>query len=71
MGKILVSIVKYEKPLDSVRKAVDLSYGLDHLPANARVFIKPNFVREMYVPGAQRKSGHPGNDRHKRMPAQA
>jgi uncharacterized protein (DUF362 family) len=44
MNKKLVSIVKYEKPLDSVRKAVDLSQGLDHLPANARVFIKPNIV---------------------------
>jgi uncharacterized protein (DUF362 family) len=44
MNKNLVSIVKYEKPLDSVRKAVDLSQGLDHLPANARVFIKPNIV---------------------------
>ena len=38
------AIVKYEKPLDSVRKAVELSHGLDHLPANARVFIKPNIV---------------------------
>jgi len=44
MGKTIVSIVKYEKPFDSVRKAVDLSRGLDHLPANARVFIKPNIV---------------------------
>ncbi|MBW2709348.1 MAG: DUF362 domain-containing protein [Deltaproteobacteria bacterium] len=39
-----VSIVRYEKPLDSVRKAVDLSRGLDHLPPNASVFIKPNIV---------------------------
>jgi uncharacterized protein (DUF362 family) len=44
MNKPIVSIVRYEKPLDSVRKAVDLSHGLDHLPANARVFIKPNIV---------------------------
>jgi uncharacterized protein (DUF362 family) len=44
MKKKLVSIVKYEKPLDSVRKAVELSRGLDHLPAKARVFIKPNIV---------------------------
>jgi uncharacterized protein (DUF362 family) len=44
MKKSLVSIVKYEKPLDSVRKAVELSQGLDHLPANAKVFIKPNIV---------------------------
>ena len=44
MNKPIVSIVKYEKPLDSVRKAVDLSHGLDHLPSNARVFIKPNIL---------------------------
>ncbi|OQY51039.1 MAG: hypothetical protein B6240_00535, partial [Desulfobacteraceae bacterium 4572_87] len=37
--KQIVSIVRYEKPLDSVRKAVDLSRGLDHLPSNAGVFI--------------------------------
>jgi uncharacterized protein (DUF362 family) len=39
-----VSIVKYEKPLESVRKAVDLSHGLDRLPAKAKIFIKPNIV---------------------------
>ncbi len=42
MNKKLVSIVKYEKPLESVRKAVDLCRGLDHLPSQAKVFIKPN-----------------------------
>lgn len=44
MPKIPVSIVKYEKPHESVRKAVELCDGLDHLPSNARVFIKPNIV---------------------------
>ena len=44
MGKAIVAIVRYEKPLESVRKAVDLCRGLDGLPANARVFIKPNIV---------------------------
>ena len=44
MNKRLVSIVKYEKPLESVRKAVELSKGLDHLPSKAKVFIKPNIV---------------------------
>jgi len=44
MHKPLVSIVKFEAPYESVRKAVDLSQGLDRLPANARVFIKPNIV---------------------------
>ena len=44
MSKYRVAVVRYEKPLESVRKAVDLSCGLDHLPSNARVFIKPNIV---------------------------
>jgi uncharacterized protein (DUF362 family) len=44
MAKSVVSIVKYEKPIDSVRKAVTLCGGLDHLPPKARVFIKPNIV---------------------------
>jgi len=33
-----VSVVRYEKPLESVRQTVDLCGGLDHLPKNARVF---------------------------------
>lgn len=44
MNKPIVAVVRYEKPLDSVRKAVDLSRGLDHLPKQARVFIKPNII---------------------------
>jgi len=44
MSKNLVAVVRYEKPLESVRKAVELSHGLDHLNANARVFIKPNMI---------------------------
>jgi len=40
----LVSIVRYEKPLASVRQVVDLCRGLSDLPAQARVFIKPNIV---------------------------
>ncbi len=39
-----VSIVRYEKPLESVRQAVDLCGGFDHLTKSARVFIKPNIV---------------------------
>jgi uncharacterized protein (DUF362 family) len=39
-----VAIVRYEKPLESVRQAVDLSGGLFNLPGRARVFIKPNIV---------------------------
>ncbi|MFH1138794.1 MAG: DUF362 domain-containing protein [Pseudomonadota bacterium] len=44
MDKKVVSIVRYEKPLDSVRRAVELCDGLDRLPGRARVFIKPNIV---------------------------
>jgi uncharacterized protein (DUF362 family) len=44
MEKKLVSIVKYEKPYDSVKQAVNLCNGLVHLPRKARVFIKPNIV---------------------------
>ena len=44
ISKSLVSVVRYEKPLESVRKAVALCRGLDHLPQKARVFIKPNIV---------------------------
>ena len=42
--KEIVSIVRYEKPIESVRKAVELSRGLDHLTSKAKVFIKPNIV---------------------------
>ena len=44
MTQHLASIVKYEKPYDSVQKAVELSKGLKLLPTGARVFIKPNIV---------------------------
>lgn len=44
MEKSLVAIVRYEKPLDSVRRVVELSGGLDNLPSRAKVFIKPNIV---------------------------
>lgn len=44
MTKKVVSVVRYEKPYQSVKKAVDHCAGLDHLPAGARVFIKPNIV---------------------------
>jgi uncharacterized protein (DUF362 family) len=44
MHKYLTAIVRYESPLKSVRRAIDLSHGLDHLPSGARVFIKPNIV---------------------------
>ncbi len=44
MGKPVVSIVHYEKNQESVRTAVELCGGLNHLLAKARVFIKPNIV---------------------------
>ena len=44
MSKSIVAIIRYENPLDSVRKAVELSHSLDHLPPNPKVFIKPNIV---------------------------
>jgi len=44
MSKSRVAVVRYETPLESVRKTVDLSRGLDHLPVGANVFIKPNIV---------------------------
>ncbi len=44
MNKYTVAVVRYEQPLESVRRTVELSGGLDHLPAGARVFIKPNIV---------------------------
>jgi len=44
MRKYKVAVVKYEKPGESVRRAVEMSGGLGHVPAQARVFIKPNIV---------------------------
>jgi hypothetical protein len=44
MSNSIVSIVRYEEPLKSVQRAVELSHGLDHMPPKARVFIKPNIV---------------------------
>ncbi len=44
MKKHLVSIVRYEHPSVSVRKAVELCGGLEDLPRGAKVFIKPNLV---------------------------
>jgi len=44
MSKTVVSVVKYEKPRESVRKAIELVKGLEHLPEKAKVFIKPNVV---------------------------
>jgi uncharacterized protein (DUF362 family) len=44
MRKPIVAVVRYERPLESVRRAVDLAAGLDSLPARAKVFVKPNII---------------------------
>ncbi|MBS4022327.1 MAG: DUF362 domain-containing protein [Dethiobacter sp.] len=44
MEKKLVSITRYETPIVSVKQAVTSCGGLDLMPSNARVFIKPNIV---------------------------
>ena len=44
MGKPVVSIVRYEENKGSIRSAVELCGGLNHLPPKAKVFIKPNIV---------------------------
>ncbi len=40
----IVSVVTYEKPYDSVARAVNLCRGLEQVGAATRVFIKPNVV---------------------------
>jgi uncharacterized protein (DUF362 family) len=44
MSRSTVAVARYERPTESVRRAVDLCRGLHHLPARARFFIKPNIV---------------------------
>jgi uncharacterized protein (DUF362 family) len=44
MSRSVVSIVRYEKPHDSVRLAAELSGGLNRLSPHLKIFIKPNIV---------------------------
>jgi hypothetical protein len=44
MEKRIVAIVRFEEPLESVRRTVDLSHGLDHLPSKVKVSIQPDIV---------------------------
>ncbi len=44
MEKHVVSLVKYNEPLESVRKAIDLAGGLAKLKPSSKVYIKPNVV---------------------------
>lgn len=43
-NKYQVSLVKYEQPEDSVRKAVEMINGLEGISKDSKVFIKPNVV---------------------------
>ena len=40
----IVAVVRYRKPLISVKQAVEQCHGLEHVKAGMRVFIKPNIV---------------------------
>ena len=44
MSQYKVSLVKYEKPLESMRRALDLCGGLDAIAPGDKVFLKPNIV---------------------------
>jgi uncharacterized protein (DUF362 family) len=44
MKKYSAAIVRYEEPLTSVRRAIELSRGLENIPSKAKVLIKPNVV---------------------------
>jgi uncharacterized protein (DUF362 family) len=39
-----VAVVKYEKPFESLRKAVDLVGGVEEISPDSKVVIKPNFM---------------------------
>jgi uncharacterized protein (DUF362 family) len=39
-----VGLVKYTKPYESLKKAIDLVGGIEDISGNSKVFIKPNFV---------------------------
>ncbi len=40
-----VSVIKYEAPSESLRKAVDLVNGLEGVSSTTKVFVKPNFCQ--------------------------
>ncbi len=40
-----VAVIKYEKPLESLRKAVDMAGGLKGISSATKVVIKPNFCQ--------------------------
>ncbi|UCC59293.1 MAG: DUF362 domain-containing protein [Dehalococcoidia bacterium] len=40
-----VAVVRYERPLESLREAVELAGGLESISRDSKVFIKPNFCQ--------------------------
>jgi len=44
MDKPVVSLMRYDQPLEPVRRAVALCGGLERIRSDAKVFIKPNIV---------------------------
>lgn len=44
MSKSTVAVVKYENPMESVRKVIELANGFENLPLKGKIFIKPNIV---------------------------
>jgi uncharacterized protein (DUF362 family) len=53
MEKAQVSVVRYEKPLESLRKAVELAGGFSGLKPSDKVVIKPNALfwdEEIHIP---------------------
>ncbi len=39
-----VAVVKYEKPYESLKQAIDEAGGLGKISGDSKVFIKPNFM---------------------------
>jgi len=44
MAKYQVSVLEYKEPYESVKNLIDLINGLDDVPKNSKIFIKPNVV---------------------------
>ncbi len=44
MTSLIVSIVPYKKPFESVQRAIELCEGFAKLPRDGKIFIKPNIV---------------------------
>ncbi|TFF91702.1 MAG: DUF362 domain-containing protein, partial [Promethearchaeota archaeon] len=44
MAKYQVSVLEYKEPYESIKNLIDLINGLDNVPKNSKIFIKPNVV---------------------------